>query len=89
MRRFEGLPQRRISRGLFVYVIMPVEVLDMNQRDLSEIKRRLNPDRRNPTLLCGCYISGDGRVIASFAQLVGAMPQEENEKYMAIFRRCL
>ena len=61
----------------------------MNQRDLSEIKRRLNPDRRNPTLLCGCYISGDGRVIASFAQLVGAMPQEENEKYMAIFRRCL
>ena len=61
----------------------------MNQRDLSEIKRRLNPDRRNPTLLCGCYISGDGRVIASFAQPVGAMPQEENEKYMAIFRRCL
>ena len=61
----------------------------MNQRDLSEIKRRLNPDRRNPTLLCGCYISGDGRVISSFAQPIGSMPQEENEKYMAIFKRCL
>lgn len=61
----------------------------MNQRDLSEIRRRLNPDRRYPTLLCGCYLSGDGRVISSFAQPVGSMPQEENEKYMAIFKRCL
>ncbi len=61
----------------------------MNQRDLSELRRRLNPDRRNPTLLCGCYLTGDGRVISSFAQPVGSLPQEENEKYMAIFRRCL
>ena len=61
----------------------------MNQRDLSELRRRLNPDRRNPTLLCGCYLTGDGRVISSFAQPIGSLPQEENEKYMAIFKRCL
>ena len=61
----------------------------MNQRDLSELRRRLNPDRRNPTLLCGCYLTGDGRVISSFAQPIGSLPQEENETYMAIFKRCL
>jgi len=27
----------------------------MNQRDLAEIKRRLKPDKRNPSLICGCY----------------------------------
>ena len=27
----------------------------MNQRDLAEIKRRLNPDKRNPSLICGCH----------------------------------
>ena len=48
----------------------------MNQRDLSELRRRLNPDRRNPTLLCGCYLTGDGRVISSFAQPIGSLPQE-------------
>ncbi|MDD3334779.1 MAG: DUF4317 domain-containing protein [Eubacteriales bacterium] len=61
----------------------------MNQRDLSEIKRRLNPERRNPTVLRGCYISSEGQVISRFAQRVGSLPQEENEKYMSIFKRVL
>lgn len=61
----------------------------MNQRDLSEIKRRLNPDRRNPTVIRGCYVGGDGHVISTFAQPVFHLPQEENEKYMAIFKRTL
>lgn len=61
----------------------------MNQKDISEIKRRLNPDRRFPTVLRGCYVGADGHVIADFARAVGSLPQEECEKYMAIFRRCL
>ena len=61
----------------------------MNARDLSELKRRLNPDHRNPTVIRGCYISSDGQVISSFAQPVGMMPQEELEKYLAIFKRTL
>lgn len=61
----------------------------MNPKDLSEIKRRLNPDRRFPTVLRGCYLGADGHVISTFTQAVGSLPQEECEKYMAIFRRCL
>ena len=61
----------------------------MNPRDLSEIKRRLNPDKRNPTVIYGCYVGADGHVISDFAQPVVTMPQEENEKYMAIFKRAL
>lgn len=61
----------------------------MNTRDLSEIKRRLNPENRHPTVIRGCYISSDGQLISSFAQPVGMMPQEELEKYLAIFKRTL
>lgn len=61
----------------------------MNQRDLAEIKRRLNPDRRNPSVILGCYVSSDGEVISTFSQPVLTMPQEENEKYMSLFKRSL
>lgn len=61
----------------------------MNQRELSEIRRRLNPEKRNPTILRGCYVSSEGRVISAFSQSFGNMPQEENEKYMALFKRGL
>ncbi len=61
----------------------------MNQRDLSQLKRRLNPDKRNPTVIRGCYVSYDGQVISTFAQPVFHLPAEENEKYMALFRRVL
>lgn len=61
----------------------------MNQRELSEIRRRLNPEKRNPTLLRGCYVSAEGQVISTFTRSFGNMPNEENEKYMALFKRCL
>ncbi len=65
------------------------EVTEMNRKDLSEIKRRLNPDKRYPSVLRGCYLGADGHVIAEFAKSVGALAQEECEKFMAIFRKCL
>lgn len=61
----------------------------MNPRDLAEIRRRLNPDRRYPTVIRGCYVSYAGDIISSFAQPVFHLPAEENEKYMALFKRAL
>ena len=61
----------------------------MNQRDFSEIRRRLNPDKRNQSVIRGCYVSHDGQVISTFALPLYGMAQEEVEKYMAIFKRCL
>ena len=61
----------------------------MNQRDLSQLKRRLNPDKRNPTVIRGCYVSYDGQVISTFAQPVFHLPAEENEKYMSLFKKVL
>lgn len=61
----------------------------MNQRDLAEIKRRLNPDKRNPSLIRGCYVDHVGNPITSFELPVSALYEQENEKYMSIFKRVL
>lgn len=61
----------------------------MNQRDLAEIKRRLNPDKRNPSLICGCYVDYLGNPITSFELPVATMYELENEKYMSIFKKVL
>lgn len=61
----------------------------MNQRDIAEIRRRLNPDKRWPTVLRGLYTDHTGQVISTFAQPIFHLPTEENEKYMAIFKKVL
>ncbi|MBQ9210755.1 MAG: DUF4317 domain-containing protein [Clostridia bacterium] len=61
----------------------------MNQRDLAEVKRRLNPDKRNPTAILGGYVDNVGKPITSFALNVSTLYEQENEKYMALFKRVL
>jgi len=61
----------------------------MNQRDIAQLKRRLNPEKRNPTVIRGCYVDHAGQVISAFARPIYHLPAEENEKYMALFRRVL
>ena len=61
----------------------------MNQRDLAEIRRRLNPDKRNPSMICGCYVDYIGNPITSFSVPVATLYENENEKYMSIFKKVL
>ena len=61
----------------------------MTPRDLSEIKRRLDPNKRYPASICGCYVNDDGEVLATFRKPVALLPQPEVDKYMALFRRAL
>ncbi len=61
----------------------------MNQKELSELKRRLNPDKRNPSVIRGCYMTNLGERIAGFSKPVYSLPLEENEKYMSIFKKVL
>ena len=61
----------------------------MNQRDLAELRRRLNPDKRNPTLIRGCYVDYLGRPITRFELSVATLYEQENEKYMSIFKKVL
>ena len=61
----------------------------MNQRDTAELKRRLNPEKRNPSVICGCYTDHIGNPISFFEMPIYMLREQENEKYMDIFRKVL
>lgn len=61
----------------------------MNTKDLSELKRRFRPESNNITCIRGCYVNGKREIISTFNQSLITLPQEEAEKYLALFRRTL
>ncbi len=61
----------------------------MNKKDLAEIRRRFNFEHNAITCIRGCYVQKGGEIISSFTKPMQALPREEAEKYLAIFRRTL
>lgn len=61
----------------------------MNRKEIAEIRRRLNPDKNAIGLVRGCYVNDRREIVSAFSQSLIAFPQEEQEKYLAIFKRTL
>lgn len=61
----------------------------MNRKEIAEIRRRFNPDKNGVSCIRGCYVNEKGEVLAAFNRQLIALPREEQEKYLAIFRRTL
>lgn len=61
----------------------------MNSKDIAQIRKRFNLEKNNITCIRGCYVSSKGEIISTFSRQLVNMPQEEAEKYLAIFKRTL
>lgn len=61
----------------------------MNKKDIAEIRRRLNTEKNNIDCIRGCYVDEKGEIISAFTHSLLTLPQEEAEKYLAIFRKTL
>ena len=61
----------------------------MNKQEISEIRRRLNLDKNNISCIRGCYVNEKKEIISEFTHSLLTLPQEEAEKYLAIFKRAL
>lgn len=61
----------------------------MNDREIGEIRRHLRRDRSNMTAIFGCFVNEKKEIITSFRQSTGIMPENEGDKYFALFRRVL
>ena len=61
----------------------------MNTKEIGEIRRRQRRDRSNMTSIFGCYVNDNKEIISQFKQSVAIMPENEAEKYFALFRRSL
>lgn len=63
--------------------------LNMNEKEISEIRRRFRPDKNNISHIRGCYVNEKREIVSEFNQSLGMMPQEEAEKMLAILKRTL
>lgn len=61
----------------------------MNEKEISEIRRRFRPDKSNIARIRGCYVNDHGEIVSEFSQSLGLMPQEEAEELLAILKKTL
>ena len=61
----------------------------MNDKEIGEIRRHLRRDRSNITKIYGCFVNDNKEIITEFSQSTGIMPDNEGDKYFALFKRVL
>lgn len=61
----------------------------MNEKEVSEIRRRFRPDKSNITHIRGCYVNEKGEIISQFDQSLLSTPQEESENILSVLKRTL
>ena len=61
----------------------------MNQKELREIRRRIQPERSNIRHLYGCYVNSNKEIISRIDESLGLLSKEEQEKYLALLKKSL
>lgn len=61
----------------------------VNEKEISEIRRRFRPDKNNITHVRGCYVNERQEIVSQFDQSLALMPQEESENLLGVLRRTL
>ena len=61
----------------------------MNEREVSELRRRFRPDKSSISHVLGCYVNEQGEIVARFDQSLGLRSQEETEKFLTLLKRTL
>lgn len=61
----------------------------MNEREISEIRRRFRPDKSNISQIRGCYVSDKGEILSQFTQSVNLMLEDEKEKVLGVLKKAL
>lgn len=61
----------------------------MNEREVSELRRRFRADKSNLTKICGCYVSDKGEILTQFTASMATMLDDEKEKLLAVLKKAL
>ncbi len=61
----------------------------MIDKEVSELRRRLKPERNNINKIYGCYVNESGEILSKFDAPTVTMPAEEYEKYLELLRKAL
>lgn len=63
--------------------------IHMNQKEISELRRRFKPDKSAISRIYGCYVNSGKEVISYIDESLGMMPEEEVEKYLGLLKKAL
>lgn len=61
----------------------------MNQKEVSELRRRFRADRNAISRIYGCYVNSSKEIISDLDESLGMMPQDEAEKYLGLLKKAL
>ena len=61
----------------------------MNEKEISEIRRRFRQDKSNITHIRGCYVNEKKEIVTEFDEPLSMMDEEECEKFLTILKRTL
>lgn len=61
----------------------------MNKKEISEIKKIMNPEHSVITKICGCYVDGEKEIKFTSKEAFHSLSEEEAFKYFDIFRHTL
>ncbi len=59
----------------------------MNDREISEIRRRMRPEKNNIGRIRGCYVNDNHTIISEFNQMLGMISNDESEEILSILRK--
>lgn len=61
----------------------------MNEKEVGELRRRLRREKCGINHIYGCYVSEMGEILSTFDQSLALMPEEEQDKYLALMKKVL
>ncbi len=61
----------------------------MNEKEVSELRRRLRAEKNNITRICGCYVNDKREVIALLDNSIATMGSEEADRYFGLLKKSL
>ena len=59
----------------------------MNQRELSELRRRWRPEKNAVSRIYGCFVNSGGELVSDLEEPLGMLPQEEVEQYLGLLKK--
>lgn len=61
----------------------------MIEKEVSELRRQLRPDRSGISKVYGCYVNENRTIVSTFEQSLGLVTQEEAESYLGLLKKSL
>ena len=61
----------------------------MNQKEISELKRRFRLGKNAIGRIYGCYVNSQKEIVSYLDEPLDRMPEEEAEKYLALLKKAL